>query len=176
VRRSRSWTGGRRSPTSSVPSAGCATWSGGEQLAAEGEHDAGERRGEGGKHRVGAGTGESDGEASALAAGGAPRGVDGGEDLAPALEEHRAGRSELDAARGPVGQRFAELGLKAADLLRQRRLGDVKALGGAAEVPLLGDRDEVAEVSQLHGSPVPIHIEGAVNQHNIGVARDIAAP
>ena len=77
--------------------------------------------------------------------------VDRGQDLAAALEQHLAGGRELDAARGPVQQRLAELGLEAADLLRERRLRDVQALGGAAEVPLLGDGDEVAQVSELHG-------------------------
>ena len=76
--------------------------------------------------------------------------VDRGEDLAAALEQHLAGGRELDAARGAVEQRLAELGLEAADLLRERRLRDVQPLGGAAEVPLLGDGDEVAQVPELH--------------------------
>src|SRR5690606_10209940 len=36
------------------------------------------------------------------------------------------------------------------NLLAERRLGDVEALGRPAEVQLLGDRDEVPEVSELH--------------------------
>ena len=40
------------------------------------------------------------------------------------------------------------LDLEPADLPRERRLGDVQALGGAAEVQLLGDRDEVAQLPQ----------------------------
>ena len=75
-----------------------------------------------------------------------------------ALEQHLAGGRELDAARRPVEQRLAELGLEAPDLLRQRRLGDVQPLGGAAEVPLLGHGDEVAQVPELHGSAPAIHI------------------
>ena len=70
-----------------------------------------------------------------------------------ALEQRLAGGSELDAARGPVEQRLAQLGLEAADLLRERRLRDVQPLGGAAEVPLLGHGDEVAQVPQFHSSP-----------------------
>ena len=111
------------------------------------------------EHRVGRRAGEADGEAAVLAARGAARvldrGVDGGEDLARALEQHLAGGRELDAARGAVEQRLSELGLEAADLLRERRLGDVQAFGGAAEVPLLGDGDEVAQVPELHGQPLP---------------------
>ena len=69
-----------------------------------------------------------------------------------ALEHHLAGGCELDAARGPVQQRLAELGLEAADLLGEGRLRDVQALGGAAEVPFLGDGDEVAQLSQIHAA------------------------
>ena len=75
-----------------------------------------------------------------------------------ALEQRLAGGRELDAARGPVEERLPELGLEAADLLRERRLRDVQALGGAAEVPLLGHGDEVAQVPELHGSALAIHI------------------
>ena len=44
----------------------------------------------------------------------------------------------------------AELALELADLLRQRRLGDVQPIGGPAEVQLLGDGPEVAKMPQLH--------------------------
>ncbi len=40
--------------------------------------------------------------------------------------------------------------LQVADLTAQRRLRDVCASGGAAEVELLGDGREVAEVTQFH--------------------------
>ena len=43
-----------------------------------------------------------------------------------------------------------DLLLEPADLLGQRRLGDVLALGGAGEVALVGERDEVPELSQIH--------------------------
>jgi hypothetical protein len=49
-----------------------------------------------------------------------------------------------------VQQRHAELGLEPPDLLRERRLGDVQPVGGAAEMALLGDGDERAQVSELH--------------------------
>ena len=104
------------------------------------------------------------------------RRVDGGEDLAGALEQHLAGGSELDAAGGAVEQRLAELGLEAADLLRERRLRDVQPRSGAAEVPLLGDGDEVAQVPELHGSGLAIHIQNIVNQTPIGVAPCIDRP
>ena len=95
------------------------------------------------------------GEAAVLAARRAARVLDRRrrprQDLRPALEQHLAGGRELDAARGAVQQRLPELGLEAADLLRERRLRDVQPRGGAAEVALLGDGDEVAQVPELHG-------------------------
>ena len=85
--------------------------------------------GERGQHLVGRGAGEADRETAVLAARGAAgvidRGVDRGQNLAASLEEHLAGGRELDAAGGPVQQRLSELGLEAADLLRERRLRDV---------------------------------------------------
>ena len=80
------------------------------------------------------------------------RGVlDGVEDLARAHEERRAGRGQLDLALVAQQQRRADLLLELADLLAQRRLGHVQALRRAAEVQLLGDGDEVAQVAELHG-------------------------
>jgi hypothetical protein len=36
-----------------------------------------------------------------------------------------------------------------ADLLRERRLGQMETVGGAAEVELFGDRNEVTEMAQF---------------------------
>jgi hypothetical protein len=44
----------------------------------------------------------------------------------------------------------ADLGLQAADLLGERRLGDVLARGGARQVPLVSERDELAQLPQIH--------------------------
>ena len=44
----------------------------------------------------------------------------------------------------------ADEALEPTHLLAQRRLGDADALGGAAEVQLLGDGDEVAQVPEVH--------------------------
>src|SRR5918912_1128830 len=79
----------------------------------------------------------------------------------------RAGGRELDAARRAVEKRHAQLRLEASDLLRQRRLRHVQAFRGAAEVALLGDRHERAEVAQLHAA---IYIEDLLNRSTIGVA------
>jgi hypothetical protein len=43
-----------------------------------------------------------------------------------------------------------ELRLERADLLTEGRRGEVESSGGAAEMALLGDGDEVAQVAQLH--------------------------
>ena len=58
-----------------------------------------------------------------------------------------AGR-ELDPARRTDEQLDAERRLERLDPLAERRLGDVEPLGGPAEVQLLGDGDEVAQVPQ----------------------------
>jgi hypothetical protein len=51
-------------------------------------------------------------------------------------------------------QASAELGLELGELLAQGGLGDGEAEGSAAEVPLLGERDDRAEVAELHGGGV----------------------
>ena len=55
-----------------------------------------------------------------------------------------------DAAAGALEQLHAQLDLELPDLLRQRRLGDVKLLRRAREVPVAGDGLGVAELAQLH--------------------------
>ena len=57
---------------------------------------------------------------------------------------------ELDAAAGALEQPAAQLGLERADLLAERRLGDVQARRGAPEVQLLGDGDEIAKLAEFH--------------------------
>ena len=126
-----------------------------EQLAAQVQDHAGQRIAqcgrELGKQRVRRRAGEAHREASELAARRPARvlgrAVDGRQDLTRPPQKHLAGRRELDPAGRAVQQCHAELGLQPSDLLRKRRLGDVQALGGAAEVALLGDGDEVAEMA-----------------------------
>ncbi|MDX6490192.1 MAG: hypothetical protein QOD43_437, partial [Gaiellaceae bacterium] len=57
-------------------------------------------------------------------------------------------RQRDDAARSPQ-ERHPELVLELPDRLGKRRLGDVKPLGGSAEVQLLADGDEVAKMPKL---------------------------
>ena len=76
--------------------------------------------------------------------------LDAGQDLPRLRQQHRAGGGQLHAAAVALEQRHAQLRLELADLLTQRRLGDVQTLGRTPEVRLLRDRDEVAEVAELH--------------------------
>ena len=78
-----------------------------------------------------------------------------------ALVQHavRAGQHPLTLGRqalvlaAAAHDGHAELLLERADRVRQRRLGDVAGLGGAAEVARLRQRAEVAHrVEQIHGA------------------------
>jgi hypothetical protein len=89
-------------------------------------------------------------------------GLDLVDDPPPAVQEHLAGGGEVHPPGGPVQQPHAELLLELADLLGQRRLGHVQALGGAAEVALLGHGDEVVELPDLHRGTWPFRSVGGV--------------
>jgi hypothetical protein len=65
-------------------------------------------------------------------------------------QEGLSRRGHLHAPARPREQLAAQLVLQQPDLVAQRRLGHVEPLGGAAEVQLLGDRHEIAELTQLH--------------------------
>jgi hypothetical protein len=69
----------------------------------------------------------------------------------PRIRQHGlAGLGEPYRAAGPVEQLRAELPLQPADLRAHPGLGDAHPLGGPGEAPLLGHRDEVLELPQLH--------------------------
>ena len=74
------------------------------------------------------------------------------EDAADLVEERAARGGELDAAVGAVEQHDVQLALELADLLAERGLRDAQARRGAAEMQLLRDGQEVAEVAELHRS------------------------
>lgn len=69
-----------------------------------------------------------------------------------ASDEPVAGLGHRHAPRRTLHERHPDLVLELADLLRQRRLGDVLAHGRAREMALVGDRDEVAQLSQFHAA------------------------
>ena len=69
-------------------------------------------------------------------------------------EEQLAGLGRHHLLADAVEERLADLFLELADLVRQRRLGDVDPLGRAREAQAIGQRHEVAKVPQLHTNPM----------------------
>jgi hypothetical protein len=65
------------------------------------------------------------------------------------FEERPPRDGELDVAAGAHEQVRAERALELVDLVAQRRLGDVEARGGPAEMELLRDGQEIAEQARL---------------------------
>ena len=67
------------------------------------------------------------------------------------IEKHAAGRGQRDALRAADHQRAADLLFEVTHLAAQRGLGGVQPLlGGDCQAALLGDRDEIAKMPQLH--------------------------
>ena len=65
-----------------------------------------------------------------------------GQQLARLVEQRRPRRGEGDAPPVALEQLDAELGLERSHLLAHARLREVQPLGRAAEMELLGHRDE----------------------------------
>ena len=76
----------------------------------------------------------------------------GGERTASLAQERTSCLGEFDAAGVADEQRGTQLTLERADRGRQAGLRDRHRLGGPREVLLLGHRDEVFQVPQLHDS------------------------
>ena len=55
------------------------------------------------------------------------------------------------ATVAPFDQRHAEALFEFLELGRERGLADKKRVGGAAEVPMFGDGDQLLEIAQIHG-------------------------
>ena len=138
-----------------------------EQLAAEVEHDAGQLPAQGGgerrQHRVGRGAGEPDREAPVLAARGAARVVDRGSRPRPGSRGARSSSTSPAGASSTL--RVVRYRSGSPSSASKRRIccesggcAMCSRCGGAAEMPLLGDGDEVAQMPELHGSASPIHI------------------
>ena len=72
------------------------------------------------------------------------------EDAPRPLRDGLPGLGRDDAAAGALEQLGAELGLEPPDLVRERRLRDVKLLRRAGEVAMAGHRLGVHELAQLH--------------------------
>jgi hypothetical protein len=65
------------------------------------------------------------------------------------FEQRPPGGGEFDLAAGTQEQLCAQGPLELVDLVAQRRLRDVEARGGTAEVELVGDGEEVAKQARL---------------------------
>ena len=78
-------------------------------------------------------------------------------------EEHAAGRQQRHASRRALEQRRPDLVLERADLATHRRLRDVQALRGTADVPFLGNGDEVADLGEAHVAIVAV-VPEKINQ------------
>ena len=106
------------------------------------------------QERIGHRAREADRQATELARRRRPgvllRGARRGEDRVRAVEQHLPRGQQLDAARRAPQQGRPDVGLQAADELRERRLGHVQPGRGAAEVQLLPDRDERVQLPDLH--------------------------
>ncbi len=89
------------------------------------------------------------GQAGSSGLGHLRQGIRRSQQAAHCRQQRQAGRGERHAAPGAGEQRHAQLPLQSLDGLRQRRLGHVQAGGGAAEVQLVGQRDELAPQPQL---------------------------
>jgi hypothetical protein len=77
--------------------------------------------------------------------------LDFGDDLARALGDLATDRGQHHPAWRAFDQGDAELVFQLADLRGQRRLADEAGRGGTAEVLVVGKRDEVAEITEVHG-------------------------
>jgi hypothetical protein len=69
---------------------------------------------------------------------------------AGALNDACAGRGQRDTLRLALDERYAQVLLEFADLRRQRWLADARSSGRPAEMPLVSERDQIAEVPEIH--------------------------
>ena len=65
-----------------------------------------------------------------------------------AARDFEAGFRQHDVAGPPLDQRDADVLFKLADLHGEGRLGHRALLGGAAEVPVAGERREITQLTQ----------------------------
>ena len=67
------------------------------------------------------------------------------------LQERMSGFGQFYSPLAAHKEHHAQVFLQLADLTAQRRLRDVQVLGGLPEIEVLGDGDEVTNVTQFHG-------------------------
>jgi hypothetical protein len=76
--------------------------------------------------------------------------VDLGQHATSAGSDRQPGLRRPHAPAGALEQRDAQLVLEPAHLMRQRRLGDVKLLGGTGEVSVPGHRLDASQLPHIH--------------------------
>jgi hypothetical protein len=76
------------------------------------------------------------------------------------LEEAVSRRQKCHPARCAGEKGGAKLVFERADLAAERRLRDVKALGGATDVSFLRDGNEVADLREAHGRSMSCTLGG----------------
>src|SRR5262249_613568 len=82
-----------------------------------------------------------------------PRAVHLHEQVARMLEKEPPGARQPHPPFAAIEQPDLNLFFQLLDLLTERRLGDVEARGGATEMQLFSDGDEVSQMTQLHAVP-----------------------
>jgi hypothetical protein len=80
-----------------------------------------------------------------------PARLDRGQRVARLAQQRPPGVGQPHPMRGPLEQPGAELALQRPHRDRQRRLNHCQPLRRPGEAALLGDRDEVLQLPQLHG-------------------------
>ena len=60
------------------------------------------------------------------------------------------GEGRQQALAATLEQRHFEVLFQLADLLRQRRLGNAQAFGGATDMAFLVERNEIAKLTKIH--------------------------
>lgn len=78
------------------------------------------------------------------------RAINGGKNGAGVIEEHAPRREQGHASRCALEELRADLVFERANLPTHGRLRDVKAQGGAPDVALLGNGNEVANLRKAH--------------------------
>jgi len=76
--------------------------------------------------------------------------IDFVQSTAGAIHQSFAGGRQLYGARSAQKQGISDFFFEASDLLRERWLSHVEALGCMAEMQFFGDGQEVAEVAEVH--------------------------
>src|SRR5690606_2430740 len=109
---------------------------------------------------------DAEADGARLGIGGAARGfldlIDFAKDAPRALGDVASDRRQHHAAWCALDQSDLQLFLHLADLRRQRWLADEAGRGGPAEMPVLGQGDEVAEVAQVHAASASVSEAGSM--------------